>query len=264
MNRPTAGAARAAHASPASHKAPETDAAGEAHEGHEGNAADLAPAADARRGEVVDLVIQRLRDGILEGRFAPGQRLITSELTSDVGVSRGTLREAFQRLAADGMVDLVPNRGAIVRRYTRQAMRDIFRIREALEGLAASLAAETIGAAGNRDTFETMWKEAQPGKHMPDSIEFARVNRLFHRTIVAVGGNQQLSDLIDNQQLPILMLQLARAVPPASIALSMHEHAAIAAAILAGDAERADQAMRTHLRNSGIRILGMSSPIFKS
>ena len=223
-----------------------------------------APSTDPRRGEVVDIVIQRLRDGILEGRFAPGQRLITSELISHVGVSRGTLREAFQRLAADGMVDLVPNRGAIVRRYTREAMRDVFRIREALEGLAASLAAETIDTGENRRVFLAMWEEARPGKAMPDSIEFARVNRLFHRTIVAVGGNRQLSDLIDNRQLPVLMLQLARAVPPVSIELSMREHAEIAAAILAGDADRADQAMRIHLRNSGVRILAMSSPIFKS
>ncbi len=110
---------------------------------------------DVSRGEVVNFVIQHLRDGIFLGRFAPGQRLITSELMTDIGVSRGSLREAFSRLAADGIVDLVPNRGAVVRRLSRVELINLFRIREVLEGLAARQAAMLCQVTATSASAET-------------------------------------------------------------------------------------------------------------
>src|SRR5690606_25288908 len=112
------------------------------------------------RGEVVDFAIEHIPGGSLEGRFAPGQRSVTSELMDDVGISRGSLREAFSRLAAEGLLDLVPNRGALVRRLTRSELISLFRIREVLEGLAARQAAEVIHEGNNHQAFSAMWEQA--------------------------------------------------------------------------------------------------------
>jgi len=218
---------------------------------------------EPQRGEVGDFVVQRLRDAILDGHFAPGQRLITSALIDDVGVSRGTLREAFRQLAADGLVDLVPNRGAIVRRPSKKDLLDLFRIREALEGMAARMAAESIGEGDNRARLEAMWTEARPTGAPLDAATFAQKNRLFHRTIVTLAGNSQLSELIDRMQLPMVMLRLGRSLALEDINLSMHEHVQIFDAILAGDPDGADMAMRKHLQSSCARILVTSASMLK-
>lgn len=203
-----------------------------------------------RRGESVEWVIASVREAILEGRYVASQRLIARELTEDFGVSRSTVREAFRRLAAEGMLELVPNRGAAVRHLSRREVRDLFQVRENLEGLAARLAAEQIDAGQHRRTFSTVWNEVRPtGRELAWST-FMRHNRLYHQTIVAISGNDLLSQLIDNLQLPVMMFQIGRAMAAENAAVSHQDHVLVAKAILAGDADAAERAMRTHLRRS--------------
>jgi len=97
-----------------------------------------------RRGEAVDVVFETIRQGIISGRFAPGQRLVIRDLADDIPYSRSTFREALRRLAAERLVSLIPNRGAAVQRLTPQEMTDLFEIRELLEGQAARRAAGTL------------------------------------------------------------------------------------------------------------------------
>lgn len=221
------------------------------------------PPADQRRGETVDYVVSRIRQGILEGRFAPGQRLIARDLTEEIGISRGPIREAFRRLAADGLVELVPNRGAIVRRLSHRQVRDLFRIRESLEGLAARLAAEHIDEGTNRQVFASVWEQVRPPGHVQPWNVFIDNNRLYHQTIVAIGGNRQLMDLIDNLQLPIVMMQVGRAMQPEHAERSHKDHVRIAEAILAADPEAAESAMRQHLRGSADWVLRLPDVAFK-
>lgn len=226
-------------------------------------ATDTGKSLEPVRGEVVGFVIQQLRDGILEGRFAPGQRLLTSELMEVIGVSRGTLREAFNRLASDGLVDLVPNRGAIVRHLSRIELVEIFRIREVLEGLAARQAAESIDLAENRALFEHMWQRASADGNPLTAASFSEKNGLFHQALVTIGGNSKLAELIDKLHLPLLAPRLIRALTLADMELSMAEHIPIARAILAGDPDAADLAMRKHLQGSCDRILHLSGSLLK-
>ena len=88
-------------------------------------------------------MIEAITDGVKDGRYAPGQRLVEADLTAELGVSRGPLREALGRLAAEGVLELEPYRGAVVRRLTREDVEDLFSVREVLEGEAARLAAST-------------------------------------------------------------------------------------------------------------------------
>ena len=91
-----------------------------------------------------DQVAQVLLDGIKSGRIVPGQRLIEADLTSELRVSRGPVREALKRLSAEGLVRLIPHRGAYIRKLTRREVMDILVIQETLTALAARLAAQLL------------------------------------------------------------------------------------------------------------------------
>ncbi len=204
----------------------------------------------AARGGMVDRLVKDLRDGILMSRYAPGQRLIEADLTRDFGVSRGPLREAFRRLCAEGLVQIVPNRGALVRRLSRTETIELFQIRTALEALAVRLAAQVIGEGDNRERFkaaiEPIWDEA-PRRSGP---AYHEENRLFHLAILDICGNQQLVELSRQLQLPLIMLQLSGAMTPEMYGDSVAEHREVANAILAGDADAAEVVMRKHLRRA--------------
>ena len=129
------------------------------------------------RGGTVDRLVEGLRDGILMHRYAPGQVLIEADLTRDFGVSRGPLREAFRHLSAEGLLQLVPNRGALVRRLSRKEAEELFQIRTALEALAVRLAAKAIDEGDNRQRFEAairaIWNEAPPARGRPITKKIA-------------------------------------------------------------------------------------------
>src|SRR5579863_1311318 len=105
-------------------------------------------------GETVAHIVARLRDDILTRRAAPGERLVESDLTHRFGVSRGPIREALRRLAAEGFIEHAPNRGAVVRRLSLQDVRELFQIRAELEGLAARIAAAAAADPTKRAAFQ--------------------------------------------------------------------------------------------------------------
>lgn len=199
------------------------------------------------RGGTVSRLVCHFRDGIMSSRYAPGQRLIEADLTRDLGVSRGPLREAFRRLAAEGLLEIVPNRGALVRRLSYQETIELFQIRIALEGLAVRLAAEAIDLNDNRRRFsekiQPIWNEAP----RLSGSGYHEENRLFHQAILDICGNRQLVEMSQQHQLPLIMLQLSGAMTPDMYGDSVLEHREIARAILAGDADAAEAALRGHL-----------------
>jgi DNA-binding GntR family transcriptional regulator len=215
-----------------------------------------------RRGQTVDDVIGRLRSAILAGRIVPGQRLIANDLTEQLGVSRGSIREAFQRLAADGLLDIIPNRGAVVRRLSRDHVRELFQIRVNLEGLGARLAAEQIDRLDHRRQFLSVWDEVKPDGSERSWALFMQQNRIYHRTIVSIGENKQLTELIDNLQLPIVMFQVGQAMRPENSERSHRDHVLIADAILSGDPDAAENAMRKHLQGTAEWILQLPNSAF--
>jgi DNA-binding GntR family transcriptional regulator len=212
--------------------------------------------AGGRSGETVERVAADLRNQILEGRFAPGQRLISRDIVELTGVSRGSLREAFRRLEADGLVELVPNRGAIVRKLSRDEVVKVFEVREALEGFSARLAATRINLDDNRARFTAVLDQGRVHAVRPVFQGFITDNRAFHQEIVRVCGNPQLGELIDKYQLPAFMIQLRQTIGVEQmIGNSLAEHEDIAAAILAGDPDAAYEAMKRHLWHSAEMIL---------
>lgn len=216
------------------------------------------------RGTTVGHVVTHLKDGIFYGRYAPGQRLIEADLTRELGVSRGPLREAFRRLTAEGLIESVPNRGAIVRRLTATETQELFQIRTALETLAARLAAETISSPDVRARFEAaiapIWSD-QP-RDTPSA--YLDENRVFHQAVADASGNEQLAALVRQLQLPLIMFQLSGALTPETLAKSNAEHRAIAKAILAGDGNAAAAAIAAHLDRAAKFARELPGNVFRS
>jgi DNA-binding GntR family transcriptional regulator len=208
------------------------------------------PAADDHRhGEAVGCVFDTIREGIISGRFAPGQRLVMRDLVEEFGYSRSTFREAFRRLAAERLVSLVPNRGVAVQRLTPREMADLFEIRELLEGQAARRAAERIDEGDHRKRFMAMWDKVRRGDPA-ERTAFIEDNQLFHGTIVELAGNTRLPEMLDRLQIPILMFQWRTIMTRQETELSQAEHETIAKAILEGRPDQAEAAMRKHVRRA--------------
>ena len=208
------------------------------------------PAADGHRhGEAVDAVFETIRQGIITGRFAPGQRLVLRDLTEEFGYSRSTFREAFRRLAAERLVSLVPNRGVAVQRLTPREMADLFEIRALLEGQAARSAAERIDAGDHRKRFLAMWEKIRRGDPS-ERTAFIEHNRLFHGTIVELAGNSRLPEILNQLQIPILMFQWRTIMTRQETETSLAEHETIAKAILEGRPDQAEVAMRRHVQRA--------------
>lgn len=202
------------------------------------------------RGTTVADLVAHLRESVLVGRYAPGQRLIEADLTRELGVSRGPLREAFRRLTAEGLIESIPNRGAVVRLLSQRQIRELLEIRSALETMAARLAAKNMANREIRARFETaaapVWSER--GRGLPAA--YLDENRAFHEAVADASGNEQLAAFSRTLQLPLVMHQATGSLTPEILVASNAEHRAIADAILAGDGERAAEAMREHLQHA--------------
>ena len=235
-----------------------SNAAAEQQEGKSARAATTAASVWRSRpapahGATVALIVERLREDILAGRIAPGSRLVESDLTARFAVSRGPVREALRRLAADGLIDHRPNRGALVRRLSAREISEFFQIRVELESLAARLAAE-LDDADARARFAAAIRPilADEPRRLP---EYLCENAAFHEALMTLAGNRQLRDLAMRLHLPLIMAQVADILTADVLEASVREHRAIAAAILERDAQAAANFMRAHLERAAALAL---------
>jgi DNA-binding GntR family transcriptional regulator len=192
-------------------------------------------------------IVGELESRIETARLVSGQRLIESDLTREFGISRALLREAFRQLAAEGAIDLVPNRGAEVRRLSRTNALELFEIRTELEGMAARRAAARMKNSAVKQSFEFATKCLFDDPQTSGALEYIAENVAFHRAVFVAAGNENLSDLTRKMRLPLIMSQLREALTPDVLATSLKEHRTITRAILAGDAALAESAIREHL-----------------
>jgi len=197
----------------------------------------------------VDQAVQAINLGILDGRYAPGQRLIETELAREIGVSRNTLRAALRRLAADGLVQIETFRGAMVARPSRKEMRDLFEVRESLEGLAARHAAANITRSGLRERAEAVARPLLALRELPPKVDdHLWENRQFHDLILELADNMHLGRLLDQLLMPVFQRAFFRVYDAALYQKSIGDHRQILEAVLAADGAAAEEAMRAHVR----------------
>ena len=202
-------------------------------------------------GKAADLAADEIRRHIQEGFLAPGQRLIEAELMARLPVGRSTLREAFLKLAAEGLVALQHQRGACVRRMTRSDLAELFQLRECLEGFAAGLAAGQVAAGSHRAWLAEARRVWLSDEVLNNELSHMENNVPLHDGIVAMAGNRRLMASLKVLELPAYRLQFLRLLDREQRTISAGEHLDIIDAILAGKAARADKLMRAHVRRAG-------------
>jgi DNA-binding GntR family transcriptional regulator len=208
---------------------------------------------DASRTRV-DEVANALRDRVMAGTYAPGHRLVEAALVAEFAASRGVVREALRRLAAEGVLEVAAHRGAAVRRLARRDLEAITPVREALEGMAARLAAAQGPTA--RPALEAAIAEQEAAEGAGDPVgAFAAANLGFHALILDLAANPRLAEALRPVTLPLSRLVYARLLERPARRRSMAEHRLIVAALLRGDAEAAEAAMRAHVRSGSAEIL---------
>jgi DNA-binding GntR family transcriptional regulator len=191
-------------------------------------------------------VAARLRDDILEGVFPPGERLIELQLCERYDVGRATIRAALVELDAEGLVQRETNRGATVRRITVTEAVEITEARAALEGLAARRAAERATEA-ERGELRTLIEDMRAAVDRNDKLSYSKLNRTLHAALCRIARHTVAQDLVANLRNRAAHHQFRLAVVPGRAAESLEQHAAIVAAVVDGDGDAAEQAMRAHL-----------------
>ncbi len=206
---------------------------------------------DAGAGSMVEAIADTLREGIRQGRYMAGQRLVEADITQEFSVSRGPLREALRRLAAEGLVDLQHHRGARVRVLTRREMADLQAVRAALESLAAATAAQRV-AAGELQADRLLDLTERMEQALDDGAiaRYLDCNQAFHDLLVDWSGNTMLYALVRQLQIPMFRLQTRAMTGVADLRLAQQDHRAIAAAVIAGSPDAAEAAMRCHIHRS--------------
>jgi DNA-binding GntR family transcriptional regulator len=209
----------------------------------------------------VDHVMEAIKAGIRQARYVPGQRLIEPDMMRDFEVSRGTVREALRRLAAEGFVQVELYRGASIRRMSREEFVELNEIRALLEGYAAALAAQRMSKTERKKLLEIEQQWDRGSQHQ----SYAQYNEQFHALIVAASRHKQLPNFVQQAQLAIFRLQFHRILQtPVATRRSRLEHRRIVKAILKGDAAGAESAMRQHIQNSAAVIMAAPDAFFSA
>jgi DNA-binding GntR family transcriptional regulator len=192
----------------------------------------------------------QLADDIVRGTLAPGQTLDEMELARRFGVSRTPVREAIRQLAASGLVETRPHRGAVVARPSHERILGMFEAMAELEALCAGLAAERM-TAGERHALEGVHEQLRVLIHSGDPQRYHEVNEAFHATIYAGAHNDYLAEMTLATRTRVQPFRRAQFRLLGRLAKSHVEHDRVVLAIVRGDRAGAATAMRAHIMTVG-------------
>jgi DNA-binding GntR family transcriptional regulator len=217
-----------------------------------------------------DLVVSAIERGILLGRFVPGQRLIEADLTRDLKVSRGPVREALKRLAAEGVVELTPRRSAYIRALSRREVLELLQVLRAVMGLSVRLAAARIRLDRGRRrqgyadrlqrAYERLEMQGAHGDRVLQSIERTR----FYDAIFEIAGNRELVRINPVVPTQILRMQVHSFIPVEAHRHQFADYALLYDALMRGDPRQAKRIVELHIRHSRRQMLRLPDEAFAS
>lgn len=191
-------------------------------------------------------VADALREAILRGDYVAGQRLVETDLCESFGATRFTIRSALQFLAAQGLVEVLRNRGARVRTVSIEEAIEITEVRRALEGFCAARAAQRATRQDRAElreivrSMKTAWKAGE-------LMRYSELNGSLHAAVRSIADHQTSARILEQLRGQLVRHQFHLALVPGRPAVSLPQHEAIVAAIAAGDPQAAEQAMHQHI-----------------
>ncbi len=201
-----------------------------------------------------DVVFKTLRKGILTGELKPGERLMEIHLANRLGVSRTPIREAIRKLELEGLVTMIPRRGAEVANITEKNLKDVLEVRRALEGLAIELACERITEEKKKELEERLQK-VEEAVRTKDTSAIASADVAFHDTIVEASGNNRLVQLVSNLGEQMYRYRFEYIKDVSKHPQIMSEHKIMFNCIIGKDKENAAQTVRLHIDNQEEAIM---------
>lgn len=196
--------------------------------------------------EAVTVVVTAVRDGIMQGRFAPGQRLPEADLVSLYDASRGAVRAALAQLESEGIVERERNRGARVRPISLEEAVEITEARAVVEGLCAAKAAVRATDA-DRKRLRELGAELATAVDNGDVMAYSRGNQLIHRAVRDISGHETAGRLLDRLRTQSVRYHYTIALLPGRPAVGLQEHLRVIDTVCAGDPDVAERMMRAHL-----------------
>ncbi|MDJ0969130.1 MAG: GntR family transcriptional regulator [Kiloniellales bacterium] len=193
-------------------------------------------------------VVGRLRGMILQGELQAGERIPERELCDRFGISRTPLREALKVLATEGLIDLLPNRGAAVSRISAEGLREAFQVMGALEALGGELACARITdteIAAIRQLHERMVGHYRAGR----LNDYFALNQKIHEAILAAAENRMLTELYGRLRGQVQRARFAANLSETRWRQAVAEHEEMMVALDARDAEKLGKLLKRHLSN---------------
>jgi DNA-binding GntR family transcriptional regulator len=213
----------------------------------------VSPSGPIRRTALHDTLVTRLRDMIIEGELAPGSRMHESQLGEQLGVSRTPLREAIKYLASEGLVELIPSRGAIVKRFSGKDVHDMLIVLKNLEELAGSLACETA-TDDDIARVRQLHDEMRACYDVKDRLRYYKLNQAIHTEICRIADNQALSSVQAQLQSRLKRIRFIGHEGPDKWSAALAEHEEMIVALEARDGETLSKVLGLHLLNAWQRV----------
>lgn len=194
-------------------------------------------------------VFQKIRDGILEGKYKEHDELRENTIGKELGVSRTPVREALRQLELEGLVTIIPNKGAYVTGISSKDVRDIYMVRSMLEGLCARWATENITEEQLDELEEIIFLSEfhikKEGKSNTDQV--TALDGKFHAVLYEASNSRILSHILTDFHKYVLMARKSSIVSEERARKSIREHKQILRAIRDKDADLAEQLANEHI-----------------
>ena len=197
------------------------------------------------RGQVFD----KIRSDILNGKYKRGEELVESSIGKELGISRTPVREAIRQLELEGLVQLVPNKGAFVTGISEKDVRDIYLIRARLEGLAARMAAKNI----TPELLDAMEETVVLSEYHAKKEHYEQVCEMdskFHKLLYKASGSRILEHTLTDFHQYVQRVRMASIMKKRRMEKSNDEHDAILTAIREHDEEKAELVATRHISNT--------------
>ena len=195
-----------------------------------------------------DVVFNTLRQAILTGELKPGERLMEIHLANRLGVSRTPIREAIRKLELEGLVTMIPRRGAEVAKITEKSMKDVLEVRRTLDALSAELACERISPE-EEEALKKACQDFEDAVKTKDTKVIAKADVALHDIIAAATGNQRLIQLINNLAEQMYRYRFEYIKDASQHERIIQEHRIIYESIIKKDKEASSEMAKTHIDN---------------
>ncbi|MCR4867623.1 MAG: GntR family transcriptional regulator [Lachnospiraceae bacterium] len=201
-----------------------------------------------------DVVFKTLRQAILTGELKPGERLMEIHLANKLGVSRTPIREAIRQLELEGLVIMVPRKGAQVASITEKSLTDVLEVRLALEKLAVELACKRISYE-QKEMLKEKMLEFEQLAGTDDASLIARADVAFHDAIFESTGNMRLGQMVNNLAEQMYRYRFEYIKDSSGHEKLVSEHRLIYDAIIRADIEEATKQISVHIKNQEASII---------